>query len=256
MADFDDRQLIISTPEQVSLDFPLAGIGSRFMAFVVDSFIQGLAFAVLFLLFVLVGISLGRAASSVWIVAVLIIAGFSLYWGYFALFEAFWGGQTPGKRVVGIRVVKDSGRAIKFPEAASRNLLRIVDSMPAVYLFGLITMLISKDKKRLGDYVAGTVVVHEKAALEEYPDLQKLDATAPAPTWATKLNDRDLQLIESFLHRRITLEPTVRTTTAIRILEHLQSRTGEPKPADMNDEDYLESVANAIRNSHPSGLGR
>ena len=226
------------------------------MAFLVDSFIQGIAGFILFFVFALVGVTFLRGAGSTWIIAFLILAAFVIYWGYFALFEAFWGGQTPGKRVVGIRVVKDSGRTIKFPEAASRNLLRIVDSMPGIYLFGLITMLISKDKKRLGDYVAGTVVVHEKAALEEYPDLQKLDATAPAPSWATKLTDRDLQLIESFLHRRITLEPGVRVSTAIRIIEHIQSRTGEPKPADVNDEAFLESVANAIRNSHRSDIGR
>jgi uncharacterized RDD family membrane protein YckC len=251
MAEFDDRQLIISTPEQVSLDFPLAGIGSRFMAFLVDSLIQGLGFFVIGLLFVVIGLTLGKAVGTTWAIAILVIAAFGVYWGYFALFEAFWGGQTPGKRVVGIRVVKDSGRAIRFPEAASRNLLRIVDSLPGVYLFGLITMLISAEKKRLGDYVAGTVVVHEKSALESYPDLQKLDESAPVPNWVTKLNERDLQLIESFLHRRISLERGVRAVTAIRIKEHIRARTGELKPADMSDEDYLESVANAIRNMRP-----
>jgi uncharacterized RDD family membrane protein YckC len=252
MAEFDDRQLIISTPEQVSLDFPLAGIGSRFMAFLIDSLIQGLCFLVVGLLLAIIGITLGRAVGTTWAIAVLVILVFLIYWGYFAFFEALWGGQTPGKRVVGIRVVKDSGRAIKFTEAASRNLMRAIDSLPGVYLFGLITMLISPEKKRLGDYVAGTVVVHEKSAVEVYPDLQKLDDTTPVPNWTTKLNDRDLQLIESFLHRRITLEQGVRLVTAMRIVEHVNSRTGEPKPPGLSDEEYLESVANAIRNSRGS----
>ena len=220
------------------------------MAFIVDSFIQALAFLLVGLAAVLVGLSIGRSMGATWAIALMILVFFSVYWGYFALFEAFWGGQTPGKRVVGIRVVKDSGRAIKFPEAASRNLLRVVDSLPGIYVFGLITMIVSKENKRLGDYVAGTVVVHEKSAVEAFPELQKLDETAPPPEWATKLNDRDLQLIESFLHRRITLDAGVRTVTGLKIVEHIQARTEEPKPAGMSDEDYLETVANAIRNVH------
>ena len=90
---------------------------------------------------------------------------FLLYWGYFALFEAFWNGQTPGKRLVKIRVIKDSGRHITLFEALARNLVRVVDMIPPnFYLVGLLSMLCNKQQKRLGDFVAGTIVIHERTS--------------------------------------------------------------------------------------------
>ena len=85
-----------------------------------------------------------------------------MQFGYFAMFEAFWNGQTPGKRWTHLRVIKDSGRPINAYDAILRNLLRIVDNLPTLYAIGIVTMLISKENKRVGDYAAGTVVVHEK----------------------------------------------------------------------------------------------
>jgi uncharacterized RDD family membrane protein YckC len=243
-----DRQLIIDTPEQVSLEFHLAGIGSRFMAFLVDTLIEVVIFVVLGIAFALTRLTF-RGAPSNWATALLIIGFFVVYWGYFALFEALMQGQTPGKRVVGIRVVKDSGRGIKPGESLTRNFMRAIDQLPGFYLFALICMLVSKEKKRIGDYVAGTVVVHEKSSQEVYPDLQELDATVPVQDWALKLNNKDLELIESFLHRRIALEPSSRTATAIRIVQHIQSKTNEaPAPGELY-EDFLQRIAIAIRNS-------
>jgi uncharacterized RDD family membrane protein YckC len=242
-----DRQLIINTPEQVSLEFHLAGVGSRFMAIFVDSLIQMAVFTILIFAEVLTFATMGVGGK--WSMALLIIASFVVYWGYFALFEGLMHGQTPGKRVVGIRVVKDSGRGIKFSEAVTRNFMRLIDMLPGVYVFGLACMLVSKEKKRIGDYVAGTVVVHEKSAQEVYPDLQQLDSTAPVQEWVMKLGNQDLELIESFLHRRIALDPSVRTSTAIRIVQHIRSKTNEsPAPGQLY-EDFLQGVAVAIRNS-------
>ena len=242
-----DGQLIINTPEQVSLEFHLAGIGSRFMAVFVDSLIQMVLLLVL--VFAEALAFSGMRMFGKWGVALLVIGIFVVYWGYFALFEGFMRGQTPGKRAVGIRVVKDSGRGIKFSEAVTRNFIRLIDFLPSFYIFGLISMLVSKEKKRIGDYVAGTVVVHEKSAQEVYPDLQELDSTAPVQEWVMKLSARDLELIESFLHRRIALDPSVRTSTAIRIVQHIRAKTNEgPGPGQLY-EDFLQSVAVAIRNS-------
>ena len=92
----------------------------------------------------------------------MIFAGFLLVWGYFSLFEAFWRGQTPGKRAMKLRVIKDAGRQITLFESLARNLLRIVDYFPGLYLTGVITMLCNKRSKRLGDLAAGTLVVHER----------------------------------------------------------------------------------------------
>ena len=98
-----------------------------------------------------------------------VILVFCVYWGYFALFEIFLKGQTPGKKYAGIRVIKDSGRPINAFEAVTRNLMRAVDSLPGFYGVGLATMMLNKQSRRLGDLVAGTIVVHEKLTKEVKP---------------------------------------------------------------------------------------
>ena len=155
-------KLIIETPEQTSIEFPLAGIGSRFLALAIDLLLR-FAF-----ILVLVGIGgiLGligmiKAAGTQWVVAALIVAYFFMDVGYFAFFESVWNGQTPGKRWTHLRVIKDSGRPIGVPDAVLRNLMRTVDYLPSLYAAGVVSILISRQNKRLGDLVAGTVVVRE-----------------------------------------------------------------------------------------------
>jgi uncharacterized RDD family membrane protein YckC len=249
-----DRQLIINTPEQVSLHFELAGIGSRFMAFLIDTLIEGLAYLVLFLIgLAIIAVFPGSAAlasvGTKWTIAILIIAAFLVYSGYFAIFETWWHGQTPGKRYVGIRVVKDTGRGITGGEAMSRNFLRIVDSLPAMYLLGLITMLVSKEKKRIGDYVAGTIVVHEKIADEKEMSFPKLEENTVAQDWVTRLTAQDLEMIESFLQRRFTLEQGPRYVTGSRMAEHMKAKSGVVAEPGESHEDFLQRVATSIRNS-------
>ena len=156
-------KLTIETPEQTSLEFPLAGIGSRFLAVALDTLLQFAVYIVLGLIALLVA-SFGvvGALGKQWGIAILIFIAFTIQFGYFALFEALWNGQTPGKRWTHLRVIQDSGRPINAYDSVLRNLLRIVDTLPSLYAIGIITMLISKENKRVGDYAAGTVVVHEK----------------------------------------------------------------------------------------------
>src|ERR1700754_3065429 len=146
-------QLNIETPEQVDLRFPIAGIGSRFLAILTDSVIQGVTLILMVFAFALVISAFPRlpgatapasSAAGKWFVAGIILFYFLLYWGYFSLFEAFWNGQTPGKRLLKIRVIKDSGRQITLFEALTRNLIRVVDTLPSFYLAGVITMLCNK----------------------------------------------------------------------------------------------------------------
>ena len=177
-------QLNIETPEQVDLRFPIAGIGSRFLALLTDSFVQFVAEMVLVVFFVLVVSASQRSAmgqmsdtAAKWFVAGAFLFHFLLYWGYFSLFEAFWNGQTPGKRLLKIRVIKDSGRQITFFEALARNLLRMVDLL-FFYLVGVVCMLCNKQQKRLGDFVAGTIVVHER--IEEQPATTHMSRTFTA----------------------------------------------------------------------------
>ena len=106
--------------------------------------------------------SRGANQESVWTTALLVLAAFLVQFGYFAYFESVWNGQTPGKRYLRLRVIRRGGQAIGAYEAVTRNLLRIVDSIPGIYAVGILCALLSSESKRLGDYVAGTVVVHER----------------------------------------------------------------------------------------------
>jgi uncharacterized RDD family membrane protein YckC len=164
-------QLTIDTPEQVAIRFPIAGIGSRFLALLTDSVVQGIAYAILFFIFFLIltsaprlaGIIVDRAGEK-WLIAAILLVVFLLRWGYYTVFEAFWNGQTPGKKLCKLRVIRDSGRQITFFESMTRNLIRAVDSLPGFYAIGIVTMLCNRRSKRLGDFAAGTLVVHERAA--------------------------------------------------------------------------------------------
>ncbi len=164
-------QLQIDTPEQIALELPLAGIGSRFLALVIDTLIQ---FIIYFVGIIVIALATLGSFAINWVPASIapaffVILVFCVYWGYFALFEIFWKGQTPGKRYAGIRVMKESGRPINAFEAITRNLMRAVDSLPGFYGVGLLTMFLNKQSRRLGDFVAGTIVVHEKLTKEVRP---------------------------------------------------------------------------------------
>src|SRR5579862_4076140 len=137
------------------------------MAAFLDSLIEALIYFILFLLSLL-WVTTGQfhGTRSIWWEAIVSLVGFCINWGYYAIFEALWKGQTPGKRWAGIRVIKDSGRPINAFEAIARNLVRAVDFLPLFYGVGVITMLLNAKNRRLGDYVAGTLVVHESSDRE------------------------------------------------------------------------------------------
>ena len=97
-----------------------------------------------------------------WGVGIFLLIVFLLFWGYFALFEAFGNGRTLGKRVAKIRVIHQSGRGINFVEALARNLVRFIDYLPGFYGVGVVAMFMSRRSQRLGDMVAGTLVVRER----------------------------------------------------------------------------------------------
>src|SRR5690349_754896 len=134
----------IETPEQMTLAFAVAGIGSRFLAVAVDSLIQVAAGIVLLIIITIAsagGTLLGLRVTGTWAAAAGVAGVFLLMYGYFAVFEILWNGQTPGKRVVGIRVVKDTGRPLTPPEAIGRNLMRLVDQLPFFYAVGMVVAL-------------------------------------------------------------------------------------------------------------------
>src|SRR4029077_8367228 len=155
-----------------------------------------------------------------WFVAILVLAYFVLYFGYFAIFEILWNGQTPGKRKEGLRVIKDSGRPITPAEAVGRNLMRIVDQLPALYAVGICSVLLSRQNKRLGDFVAGTIVVHEKSLQDSKPVWESSPAIQAAPTTtfgSERLTPEEFALVEAFLNRRSSLPVDVRFSMAEQI---------------------------------------
>lgn len=261
----------IDTPEQVELRFPLAGLGSRFLAVMLDSVIQTAVTVVIVIIAILVFSAVGDRAlnsmsttASKWFVALLILSYFLLLWGYYALFEAFRNGQTPGKRVLKIRVIKDSGRQITFFEALARNLLRVIDALPSAYLIGVIAILCTRQNQRLGDLVASTLVVHEPT--DDYsgylgvPTSRTFTSSlyetpaAPAPVASGIPADRmalltgdDLHLIDSFLARAIALPIETRAALGSRLLDTLCAKMAVPVPMDVPPERTLEAIAYTLR---------
>jgi len=242
-------KLTIDTPEQTVLEYPIAGLGSRFLAILADTAIQlVLAFLVLIVGSVIgAGLSIFGGLGMQWIFAIMLIFLFLLYSGYFALFEIFWNGQTPGKRYAQVRVIRDDGRPIGVYEAIVRNALRLIDSMPAMYGIGLISIFVSRKSKRLGDFVAGTVVIHEKTLEGVRPyEGTTIDETLP-PIDTSKVTLEEAQLIETFLNRRDSLDPAVRTTMALQIANRLADKMEVKVYGWPRTERFLEAVMEQCR---------
>ena len=263
-------QLSIDTPELVGIDIALAGIGSRCIAVIVDYLLQG---AVLWIGIVLIAFAapdgghlLPANNSSVaykWGIAAGIAIPFLLHWGYFTLFEAFWNGQTPGKRVMKLRVIQQSGRGLDLFESMGRNLLRFIDMLPLFYFVGTLCIFVSRRQQRLGDMVAGTLVVHSKpvetpfvpagsrtftAAAFERP---VEEATAPKSSGlqadaVSRLTREDLLVLDNFLARRLDLPMDVRAKLAGKLATRMASKMLLQREG-TSDETFLESLALALR---------
>ena len=237
-----EERLIIETPERVELEFALASIGNRFLAVAIDHFIQYLSIFLIAWLFLSIA---GYAANDVadapdklmnempkWTIAILVLVLFLIFAAYFILFEWLWNGQTPGKRLLKLRVIRDDGRPLTLWEAIARNLLRICDAVPGfvvpVYSVGLIVIFLSDRDQRVGDHFAGTVVIRERT--DEAPTFAETFSTritdsafvrVQKPTGVTadisRLTEGEVEVVESFLRRRWDLSERQRLWMAWRI---------------------------------------
>jgi uncharacterized RDD family membrane protein YckC len=267
-------QLNIDTPELVAIEMPLAGVGSRFIAIVVDYLILGGAFLVLalFAAIILPALHFFGGVSANWAAGIFFLIVFLLQWGYFALFEAFDNGRTPGKIVAKIRVIHQSGRGISFVEALGRNLVRFVDYLPGFYGVGVVAIFMSRRHQRLGDMVAGTLVVRDRevdsphwgensnrsfaastpttASPPAGPGLwggpPHLRVILPAPALA-KLTASDLEVLEGFFSRRLDMDLATRGALSERIASALCAKSGLVIPPDTSVETFLEAVAHQFR---------
>ncbi|HYE14317.1 MAG TPA: RDD family protein [Pyrinomonadaceae bacterium] len=262
-----DDTLVIETPERVPLHFALASIGNRFLACAFDHLLQILAMLVVFLALVWAGNLAGWYASvrdaPKWVWAVLIVALFLIWSGYFALFEWAWSGQTPGKRWLRLRVIREDGRPVTFWEAAARNLVRIFDMMPfPFYSIGLTSVFISPRDQRVGDMVAGTVVVREREAqAPSFTDvfsaptsdaaLRRSFKPVPFTANVNLLTEGEIEVVEAFLRRRWDLDEMPRQWMAWRIatpvLHKLQPAFD---PDTFTYEGFLEELLHRYRAAH------
>jgi uncharacterized membrane protein SpoIIM required for sporulation/uncharacterized RDD family membrane protein YckC len=227
----DYRQhLEIETPEHVVLDLEIAGIGSRTLAAVLDMLILGggfLAFVVSLGILAGFGFTVGRAGA-----LLLLLGGFAFGNGYFILFEGMRRGQTPGKRIAGIRVVMDTGHAVTPGAAVARNLLRVADFLPPPYLTGTLLVAFHPRGKRLGDMVAGTIVTrdrpHEAAAPAREP------ATTTAAPSIPELDDEEFRLLARFAGRHGDLSPEARARVAAGLAARLSAHPPAPGQPDLD----------------------
>lgn len=233
-----EETLIIETPERVQLGFALASIGNRFLAALIDHFIQlsVLLFIGSIAQFIMrgYGIDSWGGLMSVspelakWAYAILIIASFLIFAAYFVFFEWIWNGQTPGKRWLKLRVIREDGRPIKLWEALARNLIRLFDVFPGLYSIGLITVFLSNRDQRLGDLFAGTVVVRERN--DEAPTFSETFANPTSDAAfrrvqkhtefkadLSSIKETEIEVVENFLRRRWDLTERQRIWMAWRV---------------------------------------
>jgi len=257
-----EERLIIETPERVELEFSLASIGNRFMAVGIDHFIQFLSIFIIAWVF-----SWMASAGSVegfledspkWVTAIMILVVFVLFASYFAVFEWLWNGQTPGKRLMRLRVIREDGRPLTLWEAIARNLLRIADAAPGfvipIYSVGLITIFLNGRDQRIGDIFAGTVVIRER--IDEAPSFTDTFAKRIADPALTrvqkpvtftadisKISEDEIEVAEVFLRRRWDMSERQRVWMAWRIalplMYKLKPRYSE---TDFTYEGFLEEL--------------
>lgn len=246
-----DDSYTLATPEQVDLAYDVAGLGSRFLALLIDSLIQFTALVALAIVgSMAVGLSLALLARG-WMgdsraigmvaLAIVIVTIFLVLWGYFVFFEMAWNGQTPGKRALGLRVLTSGGQPITLAQALIRNLIRIVDLLPMSYLIGALAILVSPRCQRLGDLAAGTLVV--KVRREAPPAILPPSNRPPLSTVeAGRFSSDEVALARDYLLRRAGLSSERRVELSGRLADHFRPRLDRADPAEPA-EVLLERVA-------------
>src|SRR6218665_2183326 len=211
-------RLDVATPERVSLSLPVAGIGYRGLAYLADLLLLFFFWVVAYFLFtLLVSGVLGFFPGLSGLARTLMVVGvFATQWVYWTACEVLMEGQTPGKRLVGIRVVRVDGSpaggldgwGVGGVECGVRNLVRRVDALPFFYAVGCLSVLLTRQHRRLGDFLAGTLLVREERIdLDKYAATESTPAAPlPMPASAHRLASRDVELVLSFLARAPWLE--------------------------------------------------
>jgi uncharacterized RDD family membrane protein YckC len=236
---FDDR-VTIATPEGVELELVLAGLGSRFMAALLDLVIQ---FGAIFALAVVVA----PVGDSGYVVAAYLVAAFLILFAYDIVLETWNRGRTVGKLAAGLRVVRTGGEPVGFLTASVRNFLRLADFLPAFYVVGVITILVTSRNQRLGDLAAGTFVLRERrlATTPAGTYLPSTSADASFLEWdVSGVSAEDLATVRRFLDRRGSLQPAARAHLATDLAARIRPKV-VGAPDGWHPESFLEAVVAA-----------
>jgi uncharacterized RDD family membrane protein YckC len=230
-----DNRVTFATPEGVALELVLAGLGSRFLARLLDTVIQAA-------LIIALALGVGATGAPGWIEAISFVFIFLVVFAYDVVFETLNNGRTIGKQVAGIRVLGQSGEPIRFLASAVRNIVRIVDFLPIFYLVGSIAIVTTEHDQRLGDLAAGTIVTRDR-----FPGVTNMAApitVAPdaVATWdVSAVTSTEVQAVRHFLDRRLELRPPARTYFAHDLVSRLA-----PKVAGIPPNSHPEYVLEGI----------
>lgn len=216
----------VATPENISFSYDVAGIGSRFLAALIDLAIYLLLTAALAILYFQTQRYVTDSNAESYIDALYVGVTFLLYWSYYIFFELIWAGQSPGKRLIRIRVVRLDGTPASPAQIVIRNIGRLVDMFPGFYAVGFVVMFTNERSRRLGDYAAGTLVVRETPHLSlkqlnalsagTYPMNDRARAEAESLP-VGRLSKEQRQLIRDYMARRASMNDAQRTRFALQI---------------------------------------
>ena len=245
-------RLEIETPDHVVLRFQLAGAGNRGFAALTDFFIAVVVtYAMEFAFTQLVQLAPELSGWEGW----LLFSQLLLVWLYFVLLEWLWNGQTIGKRIFGLRVISEDGEPARFVAVVVRNLVRVVDFLPAFYGLGVVTLIVSSRSQRLGDYAGGTFVVRAPRPRRNWSALRTVGASprwdltgkqkAPAEPALRVLPGEAQRLVREFVLREQKLTPAARQAVAKQIATQLRALVPEFQVAD--DVELIHTIARSLR---------
>lgn len=247
------NQFQLQTPESVELEFTLAGIGNRALALLIDYVVLLIS---LFLFWVIYGFFsfqiidileqyVAGDAVEMWLIAIASLISFFLYVGYFVIFETLGMGQTPGKYFTKIRVIQDNGRRAGLGQAIIRSLLRPVDD---TLFIGVFMITFGKREKRIGDWVAGTIVIQAEQAIAPTtfsisPPAEQLAQELHQVKQITELLPDEFATLREYLQRRHSLNPKARQRLSQQLTERIQSIIHlEQIPNQASSDTFLEAV--------------
>jgi uncharacterized RDD family membrane protein YckC len=217
------------TPESVELEFVLAGLGNRIYALIIDYLIWSSILIIILMVWVFLFIQVTWLQSDTirpWVLAIQTLILFGVYIGYFIGFETLWRGQTPGKRYVKIRVIREDGRNVGIQQSILRSLLRPIDDL---FCLGFLFILFTAQEKRLGDLVAGTILIQEGQAVTK----QKIEISPAATDVASRiietgkiaaLTPDQFATVRKYLYRYPSLAPNARNSVSDRLARQLLER--------------------------------